>query len=143
MVFSDAELEYLSSQRLGRLATVDAVAAPQNSPVGFAVDPETGAIDISGYNMGASRKFRNVQRGSAVAFVVDDIASISPWRVRGVEIRGVAEALTIDRPQQGHLSPEIIRVHPRWILSWGLDADQQRGKSQSRLVQGGDGFDPA
>lgn len=132
MVFSDAEIAYLSSQRLGRLATVDAAAAPQNSPVGFAVDPETGTIDISGHHLGASRKFRNVQRGGAVAFVVDDIASTTPWRVRGIEIRGVAEALTIDRPQQGHLSPEIIRIHPRWILSWGLDADQPSGKS--RLV---------
>ena len=134
MVFSDAELAYLSSQRLGRLATVDAEGVPQNSPVGFAVDPETGAIDISGYNMGASRKFRNVQRGSAVAFVVDDIASLTPWRVRGVEIRGVAEALTIDRPQQGHLSPEIIRIHPRWILSWGLGTDQPAGSKSRRVA---------
>ena len=78
MIFDDAEREYLAGQRLGRLATVDADGAPQNNPVGFSVDPETGAIDISGYNMGASRKFRNVQRGSEVAFVVDDIASVTP-----------------------------------------------------------------
>ncbi|MFG1925536.1 PPOX class F420-dependent oxidoreductase [Cryptosporangium sp. NPDC048952] len=114
MIFDDAEREYLSDQRLGRLATVDAKGIPQNSPVGFSVDYEAGTIDIAGWNMGASRKFRNVRQQGGVAFVVDDIASVNPWRVRGVEIRGVAEALT--EPQR-----EIIRIHPHWIFSWGLD----------------------
>lgn len=31
------------------------------------------------------------QRLGRVAFVVDDIASVEPWRVRCVEIRGHAE----------------------------------------------------
>ena len=38
--FTDAELAYLSSQRLGRLATVDVDGAPQNNPVGFGYNPE-------------------------------------------------------------------------------------------------------
>ena len=126
------EREYLAGQRLGRLATVDADGAPQNNPVGFSVDPETGAIDISGYNMGASRKFRNVQRGSEVAFVVDDIASVTPWRVRGIEVRGVAEALTDQPRANSYVSGEIIRIHPRWILSWGLD--QSHSQKGSRRV---------
>jgi len=120
MIFTDAELEYLAGQRLGRLATVDADGMPQNNPVGFVVDPETGAIDIAGYNMGASRKFRNVQRGGGVAFVVDDVASVDPWRVRGVEVRGVAEALTDQPRRNSYMSGEIIRIHPRWIYSWGI-----------------------
>jgi pyridoxamine 5'-phosphate oxidase family protein len=132
MVFTEAELEYLSGQRLGRLATVDPDGVPQNNPVGYAVDATTGTIDIGGWNMGTSRKFRNVRRGSAVAFVVDDLASITPWRVRGIEIRGVAEALTGQPSQDGHFGAELIRIHPRWILSWGLDADATRSKS--RLV---------
>jgi pyridoxamine 5'-phosphate oxidase family protein len=133
MVFTEAELEYLGSQRLGRLATVDAAGAPQNSPVGFSVDPDTGAIDISGFAMGKSRKFRNVQRGSAVALVVDDLASVSPWRVRGIEIRGTAQALTDQPSQHSHLSAEIIRIQPRWILSWGRVEGQAPGKS--RLIE--------
>ncbi|MFB9319262.1 PPOX class F420-dependent oxidoreductase [Cryptosporangium minutisporangium] len=127
MVFTDAERTYLSSQRLGRLATVDADGMPQNSPVGFRVDPESGTIDISGWKMGASRKFRNVQRGSGVALVVDDIASVDPWRVRGVEIRGVAEALTDQPRTNDYVSGEVIRIHPRWIFSWGIDPDQSAG----------------
>lgn len=132
MIFEDAEREYLSGQRLGRLATVDADGMPQNNPVGFSVDPETGAIDISGYHMGASRKFKNVQRGGGVAFVVDDIASVAPWRVRGIEVRGVAEALTDQPRANSYTSGEIIRIHPRWIHSWGLDPS--RPNSGSRRV---------
>lgn len=122
MIFDKAELEYLSEQRLGRLATVDGDGVPQNNPVSFAVHPDTGAIDISGYDMGASRKFRNVRRNSGVAFVVDDIASVDPWRVRGIEIRGVAEALTDQPRANSYVSGELIRIHARWILSWGLDS---------------------
>ncbi|GAA0262641.1 PPOX class F420-dependent oxidoreductase [Cryptosporangium japonicum] len=120
MIFDEAEREYLAGQRLGRLATVDADGRPQNNPVAFTVDDETGAIDISGFNLGASRKFRNVQRNSGVAFVVDDIASVHPWRVRGIEIRGDAEALTDQPPANSYVSGELIRIRPRWILSWGL-----------------------
>lgn len=82
--FTERELEYLRSQRLGRLATVDENGAPQNNPVGFFVRPH-GIIDIGGGRMGASRKFRNVARNEHVAFVVDDLASVQPWHVRGVE----------------------------------------------------------
>jgi pyridoxamine 5'-phosphate oxidase family protein len=130
MVFSDAEIEYLTNQRLGRLATVDADGAPQNNPVGYSVNKEAGTIDIGGHAMGASRKFRNIARGSAVAFVVDDLPSVSPWRVRGVEVRGMAEALTGQPTPQGGFSSEIIRIHPSWILSWGLDATQPAGRGR-------------
>ena len=43
---SAAELGYLRSQRLGRLATIDALGAPQNNPVGFAIDEATGQVLI-------------------------------------------------------------------------------------------------
>ena len=68
MTFTAAELEYLRSQPLGRLATVDADGAPQNNPVAFFVQDD-GTILVGGFRMGASRKFRNVVRGSDVAEV--------------------------------------------------------------------------
>jgi pyridoxamine 5'-phosphate oxidase family protein len=116
-------LAYLSSQRLGRLATVDSRGAPQNSPVGFRYNPGLGTIDIGGRNMGASRKFRNLAGNSNVAFVVDDIASVQPWRVRCVEIRGHAEALFDQVPIAPGMSPEIIRIYPGRVISFGLDPD--------------------
>jgi pyridoxamine 5'-phosphate oxidase family protein len=112
---------YLSSQRLGRLATVDANGAPQNNPVGFRYNAELGTIDVGGRNMGASRKFRNLAANPRVAFVVDDIASVQPWRVRCVEIRGHAAALRDQVPYAAGMSGEIIRIHPDRVISFGLE----------------------
>ena len=120
MSFTEAEREYLATQKLGRLATIAPDGAPQNSPVGFRYNAETGTIDIYGYNMGATRKFRNVQADGRVSFVVDDIASTTPWRVRGIEIRGHAEALTDQLPAEAYLSNELIRIHPERIIAWGI-----------------------
>ncbi|MCD0449846.1 PPOX class F420-dependent oxidoreductase [Actinocorallia sp. API 0066] len=117
MTFTPAELRYLEDQRLGRLATLAPDGTLQNNPVGFTVDAEHGWIDIGGWNMGASRKFANVQKHPEVSFVVDDIAALDPWTVRGIEIRGRAEAVT---GVAGFLSGEVIRIRPRRIRSWGL-----------------------
>jgi len=113
-------IAYLESQRLGRLATVDRTGAPQNNPVGFRYNPELGTIDIGGRNMGASRKYRNLAANPRVAFVVDDLASVQPWRVRCVEIRGRAEGLTDADFGPGY-SGEIIRIYPERIIAFGLD----------------------
>jgi pyridoxamine 5'-phosphate oxidase family protein len=124
------DLTYLQSQHLGRLATVDAAGAPQNNPVGFMVDETTGQILIGGMAMGESRKFRNVQGNPQVALVVDDLASIDPWLVRGVEVRGVAEALVDVDPPMAMMSREVIRITPRWIYSWGIGSgDDHRKRS--------------
>jgi pyridoxamine 5'-phosphate oxidase family protein len=114
-------IAYLQSQRLGRLATVDRDGAPQNNPVGFRYNAELGSIDIGGLNMGASRKFRNLAGNPKVAFVVDDVASVQPWRVRCVEIRGRAEALRDQADQPPGLSAEIIRIYPERVISFGLN----------------------
>lgn len=107
---TDAELTYLETQRLGRLATIAPDGYPQNNPVGFRYNAELGTIDVGGHQLSATRKFRNIQANPKVSFVVDDIASVQPWRVRGVEIRGDAEAL------EG-----VIRIRPRRVRSWGLE----------------------
>jgi pyridoxamine 5'-phosphate oxidase family protein len=121
MKFTETQLAYLATQRLGRLATVDRQGAPQNNPVSFRYNPDLGTIDIGGRAMGASRKFRNIAARPHVALVVDDIASWQPWKVRCVEIRGHAEALTGQAPPISGFSGEIIRIHPDRILSFGLD----------------------
>jgi pyridoxamine 5'-phosphate oxidase family protein len=118
--FTDVELDYLATQPIGRLATAQPDGTLQVSPVGFRYNPALGTIDIGGYNMAASRKFRNVAANGRVAFVVDDVVSTSPWRVRCLEIRGHAEALE-DPSDGGSQRPgPIIRVHPRRIISFGL-----------------------
>lgn len=124
MTFSDAELSYLAGQRLGRLATTHPDGTLQVNPVGFGYNPAAGTIDIGGYNMAASRKFRNVAANGRAAFVVDDIASVDPWRVRCVEVRGYAEALPAPTDSAAPVKGAIIRVHPRRIISFGIDSGQ-------------------
>jgi len=125
MLFTEAEREYLGSQPLARLATVDADGRPQNNPVGFFVNDEAGTIDIRGRRLGKSRKFRNVIENPAVAIVVDDLVSRRPWWVRGIEIRGRAEALTDQQPPYPYYSREIIRIHPERIIAWGIESKDQ------------------
>ena len=134
MTFTNGELEYLRSQRLGRLATEAPDGTLQNNPVGFAVDAEAGVIEIYGRDLGSTRKFRNVAANGKVAFVVDDLASVNPWVVRCFEVRGVGEALTGHTPPNAYMSPEVIRIHPRRIISWGMGPDGQ--ESSRRNVAG-------
>lgn len=123
MAFTDSEISYLTSQRIGRLATAQPGGTLQVSPVGFGYNPVTGTIDIGGFNMSASRKFRNVTDNGRVAFVVDDVASVSPWRVRCVEIRGHAEGIETPTDAQAQIDGPIIRVHPIRVISFGIDDD--------------------
>lgn len=112
--FTESELEYLRSQPLGRLATVQPDGTLQNSPVGFRYNPETATIDIGGYDMSKSRKYKNIADNGRAAFVVDDVLSTNPWRVRCLEIRGRAEGVeTSEEP--------FIRVYPERIISFGID----------------------
>ncbi|ONI72184.1 pyridoxamine 5'-phosphate oxidase [Kribbella sp. ALI-6-A] len=129
MVFTQAELDYLAGQRIGRLATVSPAGQVENNPVGFFVDATAGTVTIGGHALGASKKFRNVQRGSTVSLVVDDLASIEPWVARGLEIRGTAAALTDHEPPLPYFSHEIITITPTKLVSWGLD-----GPRSSRRV---------
>jgi pyridoxamine 5'-phosphate oxidase family protein len=118
--FTEDEVAYLRGQRLGRLATVRRNGTVQNNPVGFGYNEKLQTIDIGGWNMADSRKFRNVADGSKVAFVVDDIASVDPWRVRCLEIRGDAEALTQPEDSTANAGGPIIRIYPRRVLSFGI-----------------------
>jgi pyridoxamine 5'-phosphate oxidase family protein len=142
MMFTDAELGYLASQRLGRLATAQPNGTLQVNPVGFRYNGRTASIDIGGLRMAASRKFRNVADNGRVAFVVDDLASIQPWRVRCLEIRGHAEAIAEPADSAygaatGGFDGAIIRVHPERIISFGigdLDRDAHRLTINARDV---------
>jgi pyridoxamine 5'-phosphate oxidase family protein len=128
-IFTEGELAYLASQRLGRLATAQPDGTLQVSPVGFAFNPEQQCIDIGGHDMARSRKFRNVQANGRVAFVVDDLASVQPWVVRCLEIRGRGEAITDPTDSAARMAGPIIRVIPQRIISWGVDPPElARGK---------------
>ncbi|MGE0214286.1 PPOX class F420-dependent oxidoreductase [Mycolicibacterium sp.] len=125
MTFTDDEIEFMARSDVGRLATIQPDGTPQNSPVGFHYNARLGTIDISGYRMSRSRKYRNIAHNDKVAFVVDDVPSRDPWRVRCLEIRGTAEQVVRDStapvPDGEPWDTAIIRITPRRIISFGID----------------------
>jgi pyridoxamine 5'-phosphate oxidase family protein len=120
--FTDEEVAYLGGQPIGRLATVQPDGTPQVSPVGFFLNTEHGTIDIAGYYMATSQKFRNIAHEERVAFVIDDIASIQPWRVRCLEVRGRAEAILDPSDPVPGADASLIRIRPQRIISFGLES---------------------
>ncbi len=121
-VFTEKEIEYLREQRLGRLATVNARGEPHVVPVAFRYNEEADAVDIGGHRIAKTKKYRDAGSTGRVAFVVDDV--LPPWQARGVEIRGRAEIHGEGGGDIGPgFAPELIRIHPERIVSWGLDSD--------------------
>jgi len=111
--FSDAEAEYLAENFIGRVATSSPSGQPHVVPVGYRFDGSV--ITFGGWNLAKSLKYRNLMSNHRVAFVVDDIVSTQPWKVRGVEVRGKAELVT---SKDG---VSMIRIIPLNIRSWGLE----------------------
>jgi pyridoxamine 5'-phosphate oxidase family protein len=118
--FSEAEISYMSEQRLGRLATVDAKGRPHVVPVTFRYNPDLDTIDIGGHDFAKRKKFRDVRQTGVAAFVVDDVRP--PWNPRFLEVRGRAETLDDGGSAiMDAFDPEIIRIYPERVVSWGLD----------------------
>jgi pyridoxamine 5'-phosphate oxidase family protein len=97
-------------RRLARIATVGADGTPHVVPVGWTYNAERDTIDVGGRDFGATKKFRDVKLNGRAAIVIDDV--LPPWRPRGIEVRGRAEAVEGDEP--------MIRIHPDRVRSWGL-----------------------
>jgi pyridoxamine 5'-phosphate oxidase family protein len=120
-VFTEAELNYLhGDRRLGRIATVGKDGTPHVVPVGWRHNADLDTIDVAGSDFAKTKKFRDVKRIGRAAIVIDDLASTDPWRPRGIEVRGRAEAVTDPHP--------LIRITPERIVSWGLEGGR-RGRS--------------
>jgi pyridoxamine 5'-phosphate oxidase family protein len=127
-VFTDAEIEFLNSQRLGRLATVGADGMPHVVPVAVFYDPDAESLVI-GANaqfgetvMAKSKKFRDAQRRPKVAVVID---APSP---RILEVRGHAEARLEGGEEAGKrlgapfvFAREWLLIRPARIVSLGVN----------------------
>ena len=125
--FTPAELAYLQGERRpARLATVGPDGTPHITPVGmWSLDPDRGVVEVTGHDFAATKKFRDVARTGRATLLVDDVQP--PFKPRGVEIRGRAEAVTDPKP--------AIRIHPERIIGWGLeDADAGLGRRHARDV---------
>jgi PPOX class F420-dependent enzyme/OxyR family protein len=131
-IFTPAEKVYLQSQRLGRLATVGPDGQPHVVPVGFHYNPDLDTIDIGGHNFARRKKFRDVQHNPRVALVVDDVPSVNPWIVRGIEIRGEVEVLETGGMEiMPGFDPEMFRIKPKRIISWGIEGEGSPANARS------------
>ncbi|MDG6985486.1 MAG: PPOX class F420-dependent oxidoreductase [Nitrososphaerota archaeon] len=106
-VFSENEASYLAESFLGRLATASPEGEPHVVPVSYRFDGRT--ITFGGWNLTSSLKYRHLTANDRVAFVVDDVLSVDPWRVRGVEVRGRAEPMTVDGVSMVRIIPLEVR----------------------------------
>ena len=132
--FTTAEIEYMQSQRLGRLATVNASGEPHVVPVSFRYNAELDVVDIGGHGLSQSKKFRDILENANAAFVVDDV--LPPWQPRFLEIRGRAEQVFEGGEKFGAgFNPEMIRIFPRRIISFGLSAGGESVPRSSRKVE--------
>jgi pyridoxamine 5'-phosphate oxidase family protein len=127
--FTVAELEYLKTQRLGRLATVNQRGEPQIAAVGFRYNPELDTIDIGGLDMANTQKFRNIARNGLVSFLVDDV--LPPWKTRSMEIRGHAQALLEGGRLNTPGGSALIRITPRRIIFWDATNDPPTGSKRN------------
>jgi pyridoxamine 5'-phosphate oxidase family protein len=128
--FTQNELEYLGErtpERLGRIATVGKDGTPHVVPVGWRFNAELDTIDVGGMNLPRTKKFKDVRRSGRASIVIDELQSVDPWRPRGIEIRGRAEAIEGDRPQ--------IRIHPERIVSWGVESEDFTRRHSRTVVQ--------
>lgn len=132
-VFKEWEIEYLGTQRLGRLATVDAAGNPHVVPVGFRYNPETDTIDIGGHSLGTTHKWAHIKAHSRVAFVVDDV--LPPWQPRLIEIKAEAELLESGGQELNQrFSPELIRLRAVRINTFGLGPDENIATKPSNVT---------
>lgn len=113
--FNETEHRFLTSGHrvLGRIATVGRNGMPHVVPSGWTYNQALGTLDVTGRDVQATKKFRDVARTGRAAIVIDGVAEGEGWNPWAIEVAGRAEA--IDGP------PALIRIHPERVRSWGLE----------------------
>jgi len=111
VAFTEEEVAFLAQSRLARVATASGEGQPHVVPVVYEFDGS--AFYFTGWNLEKSLKFRNLVENKKVAMVIDDVVTVSPWRPRGLEVRGLAELGSEGgRP--------YVKVCPLVKRSWGF-----------------------
>ncbi len=85
--FNEAEIAYLKSQRLGRLATVGRDSQPHVMPVGYRYNAENDTIDIGGPRRPCQSARRVRDRRHRLPQSVEGARHRDPWRSRGARHR--------------------------------------------------------
>ena len=119
MPFTDEEIDFLRSQPLARLATVNEDGGPDVVPVAFEFDGEQFWVGGVGAEVLQTRKLRNIGPGrSKVSLVVDDLVSMNPFIARALRVYGEAEP-PIERT--GMMGTGLYaRIVPNVSWSWNM-----------------------
>jgi pyridoxamine 5'-phosphate oxidase family protein len=116
-VFTDAEVAYLASQRMARLATASPSGQPDVAAVTFRLDGQT--IVTGGHDITKTVRYGYLQKNPRAVIVIDDLVSVDPWMPRGVKVRGSAR---LEEAAGGMR----IRIVPEVVWSWGLNSDAEK-----------------
>jgi pyridoxamine 5'-phosphate oxidase family protein len=87
-VFTPAEVRYLSSQSIARLATASSDGLPDVAAVGFSLDGDD--IVSGGLDLTKTVRYRHLSTNPRATIVIDDLASTDPFTPRGIKVRGPA-----------------------------------------------------
>ena len=99
-MFSEAELEFLRSQRIARLATVGPTGWPHVVPVMYTMNDD-GSLDFDVDGV----KLRNIAADPRAAMVVDGMGP-----KRGIAMQGRVELIASER----------ARLQPSRKFAWGI-----------------------
>jgi len=111
-VFTPAEVAYLQSQPLMRMASASSTGRPDVAPVIFQLDGDD--IVTGGFDITHTVRYRNIGSNPRVSAVIDDLASVDPWSPRGVKIIGTAAIEDADGAPRFRITPEVI-------ISWAIN----------------------
>jgi pyridoxamine 5'-phosphate oxidase family protein len=123
-LFSEAEMKYLKTQKLARIATASPRGTPEVSPVGFEFDGKYFWVGSHSQDIfHRTRRYRNITGGnSKISLVIDDLVSVTPWRPRGIKVSGTAEMMEHD----GIFGKgKYFRITPRTTVSWGIEPPKE------------------
>jgi len=119
-LLSQAEVDYLKTQRLARVASVSKKGVPEVSPVGFEFDGKYFWVGSHSQEIFPNtRRYKNITSGNArVSIVIDDLVSVDPWKPRGIKVSGTAEVME----HNGIFGKgKYIRIAPKVSISWGIE----------------------
>src|ERR1700750_2183207 len=117
--FTDKELDYLASQRLGRIAAVGAEGQPHVVPTSFRYNADHDAIDVGGLRMSQTKKLRDVQRTGRASIGIG--AVLPPGQRRMIEVRGTAAVVPTGGKAFGErFEDTVVRIQPTRIIAFGI-----------------------
>lgn len=131
-MFSEAEVRYLKSQRLARIATVNSNGQPDVVPVGFEFDGKYFWVGSHSQDiLLRTWKYQNVKNGNnLVALTIDDLESVDPWKPRAIKVYGTAEIIE----RGGMFGPgKYLRITPKTSWSFGVPGLKSQGPGWNRV----------